>query len=169
VAPARAGETPRVQPSSASAYGWPPPPQVDAAQPERPKSEWYGGYLLVAYALPPLGFVLSRDANGNALPVVLSLFAAPIVHWVHHKSGNGWLALFMQPVFGGLGALAGGTGCRMGCDTQEVVGAALGYSLWVAIDVAALAHAPAERKRSAFVVEPLKTSTATGLEVSGVF
>jgi hypothetical protein len=161
--------------SSAGTYRWgaaPPAPRADTTtEPaaSEPKKEWYGGILLASYAAPPIGLALTMQGDGNALPVLVSVFAAPVVHWLNHQSGKGWLALFMQPVFTGVGLLAV-SGCRGNdCDRERIVGGSIGYATWVVLDVAALAYKPAKKPATAFSVGLLRAPSATGLEVSGAF
>ena len=103
------------------------------------ESRWYGGWLIPAYTVAPLLGVALSEGGDNSDPLVVSRFAAPIVHWANGNTGRGFLALLGQVVAPLAGAALLGNDDQGGTD-YSTLGSVLGYAAWGAFDIAVMAN-----------------------------
>lgn len=172
--------------------GWAPPPPPPRWYPHRDEvtqqapvetTRWYGWQTLAAdgAALLLLGTAVDATSEG---PLILSgvtyLFAAPVIHAVHGRSGAafGSLALRMgAPIAGaaiGASQCNGGEGEELRCIEPVVFGAMAGIAAAIALDAALLARETVtESPLSVSEVRVVPSITPTGGGVSaglsGVF
>lgn len=136
----------------------------------RPRKVWYGIPLIATYAATEIVGAVTLSNESDATFLVLSLFSSPTVHWANRKVGKGFLSLLMQPVFAGAGALIFGSDRSSTGKSTWIAGAAVGFTGWAVIDIAAIAYKDAPKPKSAsFEIVPFRVGGGGGAEVIGVW
>jgi hypothetical protein len=115
-------------------------PKLDAPRRRR----WYGGPLIATYSLTAVVGTATFASDGNGSLLFLTVFSSPTVHWANGKLGKGFLSVLMQPVAAGAGYVLAANSPENSVRTSAAL---IGYALWAAVDVAALAYkSPPEPK-----------------------